>query len=241
MPLPSDREYVHSLSMGADYKDYSEVIRLDPTNSLKTPISYGVWSLQYNASQFTASSQTQWSIGANFGIRGVGNSEDEFIDKRNNSRANFAYLRGSIDRTDLFAGDWQVVTSLNAQLADSPLINNEEFSAGGAHSVRGYFESQALADDGATLGFELRTPKLVDFESLDDLRLLTFIEGAYLRVRNPLPDQIDTIKLAGAGLGFELKAWDSLDLSVDWAAALKANGDVGRGDSRWHAGMQWKF
>jgi hemolysin activation/secretion protein len=242
MPLPSDREYVHSLNIGADYKDYSEVIRLDPKNSLQTPIKYGVWSLQYNASQFTASSQTQWTIGANFGIRGVGNDEDEFIDKRNHSRTNFAYLRGSFERTDLFAGDWQFISAVRAQAADSPLINNEEFSAGGAHSVRGYFESQALADNGATLGFELRTPKLVDgIIGIDELRLLSFIEGAYLRVLKPLPDQIDTINLRGMGLGFELKAWDSFDLLVDWAVAMKSNGTVERGDNKLHADLQWKF
>jgi hemolysin activation/secretion protein len=242
MPLPSDRQYVHSLSMGADYKDYSEIIRVDPTSSAKTPISYGIWSLTYNASQFTESSQTQWSVGANFGIRGVGNSDDEFIDKRNKSRANFAYVRGSVDRTDTFAGDWQFVSALGFQFADSPLVNNEQISAGGAHTVRGYYESQALADNGGTLGFELRTPKLVDgVASLDELRLLTFIEGAYLRVRDPLPDQIDEIGLTGAGLGLELKAWDALALSLDWAAALKSNGTVDRGDNRWHAGMQWKF
>ena len=215
MPLPSDREYVHSLSMGADYKDYSEIIRLDPANKLKTPIDYAVWTVQYNATQFTANSQTQWSIGANFGIRGVGNSDSEFIDKRNKSFANFAYLRGSVERTDLFAGDWQLISALHAQVADSPLINNEQFSAGGVRSVRGYYESQALGDNGATLGLEVRTPKLLDdVAAIDDLRLLSFFEAARLRVQDALPDQVDSIGLAGAGIGFELKSWNSLDLSV---------------------------
>ncbi|HSB95112.1 MAG TPA: ShlB/FhaC/HecB family hemolysin secretion/activation protein, partial [Spongiibacteraceae bacterium] len=178
MPLPSDREYVHSLSMGADYKDYSEIIRLDPANKLKTPIDYAVWSAQYSATQFTANSQTQWSIGANFGIRGVGNSDSEFIDKRNKSYANFAYLRGSVERTDLFTGDWQLISALHAQISDSPLINNEQFSAGGVRSVRGYYESQALGDNGATLSLEVRTPKLIDdIEAIDDLRLLSFFEA----------------------------------------------------------------
>lgn len=247
MPLPSDRKYVQSFSFGADYKDYSEIIRLDPANKLKTPIDYAVWTFQYNATQytstrFTESSQLQWSLSANFGIRGVGNSDTEFVDKRNHAQANFAYLRGSVDRTDTFKSDWQFLSSLHAQFSNSPLINNEQFSAGGSRSVRGYYESQALGDNGAILGFEIRTPKLIDkIEALDDLRLLAFFETAQLRVQDALPDQQDRINLEGTGLGFVMRAWNSVDLTMDWAYALKANGDMERGDQRIGADLMWKF
>lgn len=242
MPLPSDRKYVQSFSFGADYKDYSEIIRLDPENKIKTPIDYGVWTFQYNATQFTPDSQMQWSLSANFGIRGIGNSDEEFIDKRNRAQSNFAYLRGSIDRTDTFSSDWQLLSNLRAQLSNSPLINNEQFSAGGARSVRGYYESQALGDNGLSLGAEVRTPKLIDnIKALDDFRLLAFIEWADLRVQDALADQEDRIELAGTGLGFVAHAWDSLDVSMDWAYALKANGDTDRGDQRIGADFMWKF
>ena len=230
------------MSAGFDYKDYNEIIRLDPTNKLQTPIDYGVWTFQYNGTQFSPSAQMQWSASANFGIRGVGNSDNEFVDKRYNAQANFAYVRGSLERTDSFASDWQLLSNLQAQLSDSPLINNEQFSVGGAHSVRGYYESQALGDDGASLGFEIRTPKLIDnIKALDDWRLLAFIEGATLRVKDALPDQEDTMDIAGAGLGFVLRAWDSVDLSVDWAYALKDSGVIERGDDRIGADLMWKF
>lgn len=242
MPLPSDRKYVQSFSFGADYKDYSEIIRLDPTNKIATPIDYAVWTFQYNATQFTASSQLQWSLSANFGIRGVGNSDDEFIDKRNQAQSNFAYLRGSVERTDTFAADWQLLSNIRAQLSNSPLINNEQFSAGGSRSVRGYYESQVLGDNGASLGFEVRTPKFFDsIKALDDFRFLAFIEGADLRVQDALPDQENRIKLAGTGLGFVAHAWNSVDVSMDWAFALKENGSTERGDQRIGADMMWKF
>lgn len=242
MPLPSDRAYVHSLSMGADYKDYSEIIRLDPANKIDTPIDYAVWSFQYNASQFTKASQTQWTLGANFGVRGVGNSDSEFIDKRNHAQSNFAYLRGSMNRTDFLPADWQLLTELHAQLSDSALINNEQFSAGGVHSVRGYYESQALGDNGLTASLELRTPRFFkSIESIDDLRLLTFVEGARLKIQDALPDQEDTIDLSGIGLGLTLKALHSLDFSLDWGYALKNSGTIERGDNRLNAGMEWKY
>jgi len=241
-PLPSDRTFVHSLSMGADYKDYSEIIRLDPANKIDTPIAYGVWSFQYNASQFTNASQTQWTLGANFGIRGVGNADSEFIDKRNKAHANFTFLRGSMSRTDFLPADWQIGSELHAQISDSPLINNEQFSAGGVHSVRGYYESQALGDNGLTASLELRTPHLFkSIQSIDDLRLLTFIEGARLKVQDALPDQDNSIDLASIGLGLNLKALNSFDFSLDWGYALKDSGTIERGDNRLNAGMEWKF
>ncbi len=242
MPLQSDRSYVHSISMGADYKDYSEIIRLDPQNKIATPIDYAVWSFQYNASQFSASSQTQWTMGANFGVRGIGNSDAEFIDKRNKAQANFIYLRGSMNRTDFLPADWRLLSTLRGQLSDSPLINNEQFSAGGAHSVRGYYESQVLGDNGVTAGIELRTPRfLKNIKAIDDLRLLTFVEGAHLKVQDALPDQQDTINIASVGLGLTMKAIDGLDVSLDWGRALKDSGSIERGDNRVHAGMEWKF
>lgn len=241
MPLPSNRQFVHSLNMGLDYKDYNEIIRLDPTNKIDTPIDYGVWTFQYSATNFTASSQMQWSLSANFGIRGIGNSDQEFFDKRYNAQSNFAYLRGSIERTDAFESDWQLLSRIDAQVANSPLINNEQFSAGGSSSVRGYYESQALGDNGVGLGVEVRTPKLIEKDWLSDLRLLAFVESAHLRVKEPLADQEDSLDLAGTGIGFVMRAWQSFDVSFDWAYALKENGEIEKGDDRIGADLMWKF
>jgi hemolysin activation/secretion protein len=242
IPMPSDRTFVHSLSFGADYKDYSEIIRLDPANKISTPIDYLVWSLQYNASQFAKSSQTQWTLGANFGVRGVGNEDSEFIDKRNKSRSNFAYLRATMNRTDFLPADWQLGSLLRAQMADSALINNEQFGAGGVDSVRGYYESQALGDQGASLGFELRTPHLLKkIESISELRLLAFVEGAHLTVTDALPDQDNEINLASVGLGMTLRALRQFELSIDWGWALRDSGEIESGDDRINAGLEWKF
>lgn len=242
MPLASTRGYIHSFSVGVDYKDYSEIIRLDVANRIDTPIDYAVWSLQYNATSFAPRAQTQWNIGASFGMRGIGNSDAEFIDKRNRAQANFSYLRGGVTRSDFLPRDWIVVSNVRAQITDAPLINNEQFSAGGANSVRGYYESQALGDSGASAGLELKTPRLLaGVRSLDDLRLLAFVEGARLRIRAALPDQDNSVDLASAGIGLELRAWNSVELALDWAYLLEPAGEIERGDNKLHMGLLWKF
>jgi len=240
MPLPSTPQYIHSLTMGVDYKDYQEVIRLSTTNKLENPISYAVWVAQYSASQFTQSSQTQWSLAMNFGIRG--NSDEQFIDKRNHASANFVYVRGGVSRQDFVFGDWVIGSSLHGQWSDSPLINNEQFSAGGSSSVRGYYESQVLGDSGATAGLEFKTPNFIKQSStVDQLRLLTFIDGGWLRVQDALPGQTSAIEISSAGWGAEFQAWRNLEFNFDWAWLLRANGDLSRGDQRLHANVRWKF
>ncbi|MFT3930553.1 MAG: ShlB/FhaC/HecB family hemolysin secretion/activation protein [Spongiibacteraceae bacterium] len=242
IPLESDRSFVHSLSMGADYKDYSEIIRLDPENKIATPIDYATWTFQYNASAFSEKSQTQWTIGTTFGIRGVGNSDDEFFDKRYNARSNFVYLNASMNRTDFLPADWQLRTRFSGQIADSPLINNEQFSAGGVHSVRGYYESQTLGDNGVSGSLELRTPSFQkSVEKISNFRALAFIEGAHLQVKDALPDQEDSFDIASVGLGLVLQAFEKLDVSLDWGYALKDSNSIERGDDRFNAGAEWKF
>jgi len=241
-PLPSGLRTSQSFTTGVDYKDYSEIIRLDPENRIDTPIDYAVWLLQYDATRFGEKSQTQWSASANFGIRGIGNSDQEFSDKRFRASANFSYLRAQVRRIDYLRGDWQLTSRLSGQVTDSPLINNEQLSAGGENSVRGYYESQALGDSGVVGGLEIKTPGLYRRQDvIETLRLLVFLEGARLRVRDALPDQDNSVSLASAGLGLEMQVWRAIDLAIDWAYLLEANGDLERGDNRIHMGLQWKF
>lgn len=242
MPLPSTPQYIHSFTVGVDYKDYQEVIRLSVENKLENPIDYAVWTMQYSASQFTKSSQTQWTLATNFGVRGVGNSDTQFIDKRNRAHANFIYARGGFSRSDFLPQDWILETAMHGQWSDSPLINNEQFSAGGSQNVRGYYESQVLGDSGVTAEVAIKTPRFFAKSSkIDELRLLTFLDGAWLHIKDALPEQENSIDIASLGIGLELRAWKSLDFNMDWAWLLKDNGDLSAGDERVNANLRWKF
>ena len=241
VPLPSTRRFIHSLTTGVDYKKFNEIIRLDPETSDKTPIDYAVWSFQYATIHPAETSMTKWGVGLNFGIRGFSNEQDEFAFKRFNAKANFSYLKLNYERTDQLFGDWQLRSYGKAQLADSSLINNEQFSVGGVGSVRGYYQSQQLADNGLNLGLELSTPSLWSHSDLvSSTRLLSFIEWAEVRIKDPQPGQTDSFSLAGAGLGIRMQG-EHAELSLDWGWALDDNGIVEAGESRSHLGLQLSF
>jgi hemolysin activation/secretion protein len=242
MPLASSRSVIRSLTLGFDYKDFDEIIRLDTQASDRTPISYGMWSLQYAVLHPGAEATTKFSIAANFGIRGAFNSDSEFAFKRFNGKPNFAYLAASFDRLDYLPLDWQLHSAGEAQLANSPLVNNEQFSAGGANSVRGYYQSQRLSDNGLRLSFEMLTPSLWSSgQWLSEMRLLAFVEGAHLEVVDALPQQDERFDLLSTGLGLRLKSELGFDVNLDWGYPLQDSGDVQTGDAHSHVGLQYAF
>lgn len=244
VPLPAGGErYVHNLTLGADYKRFRESIFLEDEDALDTPISYVPWTVQYGGTLHGAASRIQFGGGVNFGIRGLANDPEEFDLKRFDSKPNFIYLTASMDYSrDIVLGS-SLRLRARGQLADSPLISNEQFSAGGADGVRGYHESQVLGDDGVSYSIEWHTPSFgAGFSShVQDLRLLVFGDGASLRLRSPLPAQTAEFELYSAGAGLRMSALERLTLTLDWAYPLKDQGSVLKGDERVHASFRYAF
>ena len=52
-------------------------------------------------------------------------------------------LKGDLNYTYTSHGDWQSATKTAFQLASGPLVSNEQYSAGGATSIRGYLALSA--------------------------------------------------------------------------------------------------
>jgi len=143
MPLEGNSDYFHSFTYGADYKDFEEGLNLIGADTQNTPITYYPFSLRYDQTRRAKRSITSYGIGTTFGIRGL-NDQVEFNDKRIFSKANFIYLSGDIKYRFPVGAGFQGKIKIAAQYTDSPLISNEQFTAGGSESVRGYYESQAL-------------------------------------------------------------------------------------------------
>ncbi len=243
LPLPAHGHLFHNLMLGADYKDFQETVTLQGADALNTPISYVAFMAQYGGTLFTARSQTQFSAEVHLGIRGLGNTEKEFALKRFRARPDFAFLKLSLDHGRKFWRGSRLRLRLNAQFADSPLISNEQFSAGGVDSVRGYLSSQQLGDDAIQGSLEWHSPSLAPLIAavLDDLHFLAFIDGARLHVQQPLPGERSDFNLLGAGAGLSLSAWDGLEGSLYWAVALSDNGGIRQGDPRLHFSLGYSF
>jgi len=247
LPLDGDRTLSHSATLGFDYKDVEDLVNVQAGDALKTPIQYVVLSAAYSATDFAENATTRYSAGVNLGLLGP-NGSSEFDDKRYNANPDFIYFHGELSRTDRLPADINAVTNLKLQLAGSPLISNEQFTAGGYLSVRGYLESQVLGDRGVSAGFELFSPKLFhDDSSTSMIRLLAFVEGASVETIDPLPGQASSAQLASTGVGLRVTESKHLSIKLDWAYPLRDAGDAGsgslveKGDSRFVFSLAYAF
>lgn len=240
VPLEGSGDYTHSLTLGADYKDFSESIQLQGADTLNTPISYIPWTLQYNGTRQDETVRTRFGGSLNFGLRNIGNTPAEFDSKRFGAQPNYLYLRGDFEHEREVYRGLRLRLRFEGQLADSPLISNEQYSAGGADSVRGYHESERMGDNALFGSVELRRP-FAPRGHVQELTGLAFLEGAALRTRNALPGQDDGFQLAGAGLGLRLRAWQDLSAELDWAQALHETDAVDAGDQRVHFALDYTF
>lgn len=239
IPLPSREQLFHSLTLGVDYKDFLDEMLLAGANTGHTPIRYLPFSVAYGASLADQSGVNGANVTLNFHLRGVddrmtlcnGQLTTEFECKRFNAKPDYFYLRGDIERTQTLPLGLALFARLDGQLASGPLISNEQYSAGGADSVRGYYESEQAGDDGLRTTLELRGPQWAR-GGFSDLRTVAFVEGAHLRVRDALPGQTARFNLASAGFGLRAQAWKNLTLGFDVAWPLKATPYTPAGKAR---------
>jgi hemolysin activation/secretion protein len=236
--------YVHSLSLGIDYKDVKQSVVTTLTgDQITTPISYTPLVAAYNGTWLGAASTTSLDVNANVGVRGVfGNRDSEFAAKRIGAVANFLALRGGV-RHNLSIARWNLSARLEGQLASGPLVTNEQFAAGGAESVRGYLESERVGDAALRYSIEVRTPRvpLPGGDAAPRLNLVGFVEGVSLRTLEAVLPTPSWRQLRGAGFGLRLAGVKGFSLDIDWAHAF-ADGDVTRaGNNRIHARLLWEL
>lgn len=240
----SQSTYVHSVSLGVDRKKFDQSIELLGADDQNTPIDYLPFSVRYDGSWSDADgSFTSFSAGPNFSLRGVGNSQQEFEDKRFLARANYLYLLLDAQRLQMLPRDFRLRAKFSGQLSDSPLISSEQFSVGGVDTVRGYHESEVLGDQGVTAGLELQSPALLARRSplFEGLRLTLFAEAGRVWIKEALPGTESRDDLSGAGIGLRFSALRSVEGSFDWAWPLASAGSVEAGDARAHFSLSAGF
>lgn len=248
--LSSSRNDYHVLVLGMDYKDFEENVTIsneDDTAQVPIPIDYLAFTLSYNLSQRTDGSLRNSGLSANFGVRGLGNSEQEFDYKRYLSRANYFYVGASFNQDLLLSQRWKLSMGLHGQYSESPLISNEQLSAGGAGTVRGYTESVVLGDYGAIGNLELFYQPPVKKSWLNNMYLSAYVDSARLYVHDSLTLDagggiLDQYRLMGAGVGFGMQAFKKMNLSLYYAKALEdLDQDGFSNDPMLHFSLSAKF
>lgn len=240
-PLAASSDAVtHSLSLGLDYKSFEQQV----SNYLGgSPISYVAFMAGYDGSLRVDDSTTTLNIAAHFSFRGLGNDAKEFAAKRNNAAPNFFYLTTDLRHQQRLPLDFRLLARAGGQASMSALISNEQYAAGGPLSVRGYHQTQLLGDHGVNLSLELHSPGLLpmDWESVQNFRLLTFFDWANLWTVAPIAPTPASAHLASAGIGLRAQWFKHLLGELDWSYPLYRQATIDPGQQRIDFRMVYEF
>jgi hemolysin activation/secretion protein len=242
-PLPDrGRGFFHSISLGVDYKDNDQdTLGIGGTLfSLSQPVRYWVLSAQYGITlPFDSGMRLRFggtlSAGSNAMNERIidcnGVRAEQFACRRDGATPSFFVGRFELEGSYPFAGGWVASARADVQRSNEPLINSEQFSAGGFDSVRGYLESERLGDEGERVRLQLSTPTRLLFDDALGVSALLFYDWAGLRIRQAFPGQDPRAALESLGLGLRLSTPRGVKFDADWAYALR-DGAQGTGRTR---------
>ncbi|MBX9632283.1 MAG: BamA/TamA family outer membrane protein [Burkholderiales bacterium] len=245
LPLRPAGEITHSIVLGADYKDFLENLRVGAGQAVRTPIDYVALSTAYQFNQQGRRGSTRGNVSLNFAPRGplFGNEDAEFNQRRFGASANYMIGRAEVSRLQNLPHGFGVYTKAGGQITSEPVVNTEQFFAGGVDTVRGYFEAEVLGDTAAYLSVEGRSPALLSGMSnpVGELVAVAFADAATVRVKQAPPQQIAKYQLWSFGLGLRLKTPQNLSASVDVGVPMADAVETKARDPRLHFKLAYDF
>jgi hemolysin activation/secretion protein len=225
--LPTEKDFYHSLSLGLDYKHFTQDELVAGTDSL-TPVTYYPLSAAYSATWVGKGYETDVNASVNLALRGWGSNEAQFELNRHGAEGDFIYFRGDASHTRDLPEGFQLFVKAQGQASSEPLVDSEQFSGGGLGTVRGYLESEELGDNAIIGSAEMRTPSLGTLlgKAVDEWRFYLFGEGGELTIDDPLPEQQSVFRLASVGAGTRIKLVDHVNGSLDFGLPLDNGPDT---------------
>jgi hemolysin activation/secretion protein len=210
--LPSRKGFFHSLSVGMDYKNFTQDLKMGDS-IISSPVKYWPFSISYTATSVGKHYETELNAGVTFSFRGTSAEEQlEFDNRRYNSDSNFFYFRGSLAHTQKLPYDFQLFAGVQGQASPNPLLDTEQFSLGGLSTVRGYLESVTAGDSAVCGSLEFRSPSLLRWlGDGHECRLFVFLDGGVAMLNDPLPQQTSEFRLWSYGIGGTIKIFDHMN------------------------------
>lgn len=153
--------------------------------------------------------------------------------------ARYTLMRyGASLRLNLSA-EWRLSLIATGQHTHDRLVWPEQFTLGGARSVRGFREADIAGDKGHALTAELQTSELCagNLPLGARCRLAAFYDTGRVTRNGALPGEDTRSSIASAGLGLRLNMGPDVSLHIDYARVIDGGGSSANGEQRVHAAM----
>jgi len=255
MPLKGSEVFTHNVTLGIDYKKFKDVLFFggaDATTDV-TPVSYVPLSFVYQAARMNTDSKITCNAGLTLVPRGMAMDVAEYENKRFKARGNPVILKAGMEYAAGLPHGFGLNIKIDGQITDQPLVANEQYSAGGMESVRGYKESEESGDNAVFGSFEIATPEWVRFFGSDTnegetpspsrykFRPYAFYDLAYLSNRTLLAVEDQPGMIQATGLGFRGYLTRYFVYECDWGLALNRTDKTEARDSRVYFRAKWAF
>lgn len=244
--LPTTGRWSNSFNFGVDFKDFLENTNVPNSPVTKAPIRYIPLQATYSAQRADENTTLSTTVSVTAGLRALddqidtGNKDNSlnevfapsFPNRRVGAGENFIHVNADINYNRTLRDQTQLIARVEAQYSDQPLISNEQFSAGGIASVRGYLQSEVVGDDGLSGTLEARTPSWTKWvgTSVQELRGFAFVDGAFVRNKQNLVGQANDFGLLGVGVGLRAQLLTHLSGDVDFSVPLTTGTTTKYGD-----------
>lgn len=229
VPLPNIRGIKHDFSFGSEFKQSNNDLLFGGTNIFDSETQILQFRGSYQA-RFTDSGGTTSALISGYfspgGLTGA-NEDEAFQEERAYAEAEYLYGRVSLNRVQRLPANLTLVGTLAGQLASTNLLASEQFSLGGATTVRGYEEGEVNGDLGWLASVELYSPPIAIVHRFgvtafeDELKVLAFGEVAGVSNVHLLPDEESYVGLSGVGVGARYRIGTRFSVRFDYAWPLQ--------------------
>ena len=169
------------------------------------------------------------------------NNEATFTESRVGANPHYGYAQFWAQRVTWVTPQLTSLARISTQLASTNLVPSEQFSVGGAYTVRGYEERILTGDGGYIATHELQhaLPALSLGQRLPKLESSAAFFWDYGRtiIKHPLIGEAKSVYLSSVGIGLRLSLANNFSASADYARQLEEVETPGAAHSRLHVKM----
>jgi hemolysin activation/secretion protein len=233
--------------------------KITPSLGTAADVDMNLWGA--GAELHRSSNMSDTSISFNRFKNMGGSDEDDFTKARLNTDPDFSiYIlsaahRQLLDKSKIheLSGSFRSITS------NQRLIPAKMTAFGGLYSVRGYKEDGIVADGGilASLQYRFDLTRYMekgtsageggsDFERNKKMwppriSLLAFTDYGQAKIKDPVPGEIETQDLRGAGIGTAVELGNHAYGAVYYSLPLRSTDDTDRGEGRWNFNFIYRW
>ncbi len=226
VPLPNFRGMKHEISLGAEFKQSNNNLLFGGTSvfNAETDILQYQASYQLRELDTTGVTTAQASVIYSPGGATSNNTDPAFQQQRAFADADYLYGRLTLQRTQKLPWNFSLITTVAGQLANGNLLASEQFSLGGATTIRGYEEAIANGDRGWLGSIELDSPpfsvlnRIITGAPEDELKLVAFYDAGGVSNVDLLPGESSYTGVSGigAGLRYRVNTWAIVRFDYAW-------------------------